>query len=124
MPKPKRNTAPACLRPRFRIVCGADIALGPGKAELLVHIRDCGSIAQAAQRMGMSYMRAWTLVQQMERCFREPLVQRVRGGRQGGGAGLTPTGQRVLELYERMLDRATRATRQEWAALRRLLVPA
>ena len=114
-------TTPREIRPRFRIMWGSEIALGPGKAELLAHIREHGSINKAAKQMSMSYMRAWTLVKQMERCFREPLVHRARGGSHGGGAGLTAMGGRVLKLYERMNDEAALATRRDWAALQKLL---
>ena len=54
----------------------------------------------------MSYMRAWTLVKEMEQGFNEPLVRRQRGGRTRGGATLTPTGREVLRLY-RALEAAT-----------------
>ena len=117
----KNASTPREIKPRFRVLWGSEIALGPGKVELLTHIREHGSINEAAKQMSMSYMRAWTLVKQMERCFREPLVHRARGGSHGGGAGLTAMGQRVLELYERMHAQAGRATRREWAALQKLL---
>src|SRR5437773_1708030 len=58
------------LHPRLRITCGADIALGPGKVKLLELVAQTGSIAKAARRMQMSYMRAWTLIKTMERCCR------------------------------------------------------
>src|SRR6266480_3515438 len=90
------------LHPRLRITCGADIALGPGKVELLELVAQTGSIARAARQMQMSYMRAWTLIKTMERCFRKPLVEAVRGGSERGGTRLTPTGARVLALYREM----------------------
>src|SRR4030095_2224304 len=68
------------LRPRMRVLCGEDIALGPGKVHLLALIDETGSIREAAERMGMSYMRAWTLIRMMNACFKEPLVVAVRGG--------------------------------------------
>jgi len=58
----------------MRVLCGDDIALGPGKVDLLALIGETGSIREAAERMGMSYMRAWTLIKTMNACFREPLV--------------------------------------------------
>ena len=63
-----------------------DIALGPGKVDLLTLIKKTGSIREAAERMHMSYMRAWTLIKTMNACFKEPLVEAVRGGKEGGGA--------------------------------------
>ena len=99
------------IQPRFRIVCGANIALGPGKADLLEHVRETGSIAAAARKMGMSYMRAWMLVKTMERCFKEPLIEVARGGARHGGAKLTPNGKRVLELYRKIERQSLTATR-------------
>ncbi len=100
---------------------GKDIALGPGKVELLGLIAETGSIAEAAKRMEMSYMRAWTLVQQMERCFTNPLLDRQRGGAARGGAQLTPFGARVLELYHAMEAESLRAMEQHWRELRKHL---
>ena len=94
----------------FRIHLGREVALGPGKAELLRRLRETGSISKAAKGMGMSYMRAWTLVQTMNRCFRGPLVQASRGGKQRGGAALTADGERALALYEEMEERSRKAT--------------
>ena len=110
------------IQPRFRIVCGRDVAIGPGKADLLEHVRDAGSIAEAAKHMGMSYMRAWTLVKTMERCFKEPLVSVTRGGARHGGAQLTGTGRKVLALYramERDSLKATQASRRKIVSLLR-----
>lgn len=91
------------LRTQVRVLLGADIALGPGKADLLEAIRDTGSISAAARRLGMSYRRAWLLADTMNRCFREPLLEAATGGRSGGGAQLTRAGGRVLEQYRRLL---------------------
>ena len=88
--------------PRIRIVFGRDIALGPGKAELLEHIARTGSLRKAAAAMEMSYMRAWTLVQTMNRCFKKPVVVTTRGGADGGSATLTDSGKAALALYRRM----------------------
>jgi molybdate transport system regulatory protein len=119
--KPATIQAAPTLRPRLRITCGDDIALGPGKAELLQHLKETGSIAEAARRLGMSYMRAWTLLKTMERCFKQPLVRAGRGGRQGGGAALTETGLKALALYQQMEEECLRATRPAWLEMRRLL---
>ena len=120
MSRTKQPTAPI-LKTRFRILRGGDIALGPGKVELLAYIAETGSIAEAAKRMEMSYMRAWTLVQQMERCFTEPLLDRQRGGAARGGAQLTPFGTRVLELYQAMETTALKATEKHWRELHKRL---
>ena len=68
------------FRPRMRVTCGEEIALGPGKVDLLALVAETGSIREAAERMGMSYMRAWKLIKTMNACFKEPLVEAVRAG--------------------------------------------
>jgi len=114
MRKKAKSTCARSVQPRFRILCGGDIALGPGKAELLALIGQTGSINQAAKRMNMSYMRAWSLVQTMNQCFKEPLVLAAHGGEGGGGAELTETGRGVLALYRQMEAKAAKATRATW----------
>ena len=109
------------LRPRMRVVCGEEIALGPGKIELLAMVVQTGSIREAADRMGMSYMRAWKLIQTMNRCFKEPLIEAVRGGRLHGGALLTGTGRKALKLYRAMEQNCLASTRAHWNELKSLL---
>lgn len=87
---------------RLRVQRGAEIALGPGKVDLLDAIERTGTLAGAAEEMGMSYMRAWKLVRTMNACFRAPLVETARGGTARGGASLTETGRAVRDLYRRM----------------------
>lgn len=99
----------------------ADAMLGPGKAELLERIRDTGSISAAGRGMGMSYKRAWMLVEAMNAAFREPLVASVRGGAGGGGAQLTDAGAEVLRRYRAVLAAATAATAEDIAALEAML---
>lgn len=77
--------------------------LGPGKGRLLEEIERTGSISAAARAMAMSYKRAWDLVADLNRQFRDPLVATSFGGAKGGGAWLTPEGREVLERYRRML---------------------
>jgi molybdate transport system regulatory protein len=88
---------------------GAEIAMGPGKADLLDAIAATGSISQSARRLGMSYRRAWLLVDTMNRCFREPLVASAAGGAGGGGAEVTAFGRRVLASFRAMGARVDRA---------------
>jgi len=109
------------LQPRLRFPHVGPDAFGPGKAELLRHIAATGSISESAAQLGMSYNRAWTLVRAMNALFREPLVSSARGGGTGGGAALTPTGEKVLALYTRMEASCRAATRKDWDALLRLL---
>lgn len=106
---------------RLRIVVEPNIAIGPGKAEILDGIRETGSIAAAGRRMGMSYKRAWLLVESMNACFRRPLVETSRGGRARGGAVLTPEGETVLNCYRRMEALTARAIEEEMAQLRLLI---
>lgn len=105
----------------LRIKLDPDIAVGPGKADLLEGIRDTGSIAAAGRRMGMSYKRAWILVETMNRCFEDPLVETSRGGREQGGAVLTADGTRVLDLYRKMQAATERAVADDMAAMRAML---
>lgn len=109
------------LRPRLRLESGGDIALGPGKADLLEALAAAGSIRGAAERLGMSYARAWQLVRTMNDCFSEPLVATERGGGGGGGARVTANGARVLGLYREMERASERAAAPAFARLRRLL---
>jgi molybdate transport system regulatory protein len=106
---------------RLRIVLEPDIAIGPGKADLLASIRETGSIAAAGRRMGMSYKRAWYLIDTMNACFRTALVEAVRGGRSGGGARLTPLGEEVLQRYRRMEGLVAEVIEADMVALRRVL---
>ena len=108
-------------RPRIRVLRGSDIAFGPGKEELLGLLDETRSLNQAAKLMGMSYMKAWLLVQIMNRSFRKPLVKSERGGANGGGAELTPTGRQVLGLYREMHRASTEAMKEPWQEMRRLL---
>jgi molybdate transport system regulatory protein len=108
----------AALHPRLRVLRGEEIALGPGKADLLEAIESAGTIAEAARRLGMSYNRAWTLLQTMNACFAEPLVEAARGGSGRGSAALTATGRRVLALYRRMESESLAATAAAFRELR------
>src|ERR1700722_19997291 len=101
------------IRLTLRVDFGPDRALGPGKIVLLEAIRDTGSISQAARSLGMSYRRAWLLVDDMNRCFREPVVIAQPGGSQGGGARLTDFGERVIQKYRAIETQATAAARPQ-----------
>lgn len=105
-----RKTDRKYYKSQIRIYLGDEVALGPGKAELLQHISETGSISEAARRMEMSYNRAWLLVRTMNHCFKEPLVIANRGGDQHGGAELTKTGKRVLAFYQRTESKVAAAT--------------
>lgn len=119
---------PACMskhrentRLRIRIVFGERGMIGPGKTELLERIDTAGSIAAAGRSMGMSYKRAWMLIETMNAMFREPVVESTRGGVQGGGARLTETGRRVIAAYHSFEAEATRSGAAHLAELQDLL---
>ena len=113
----KHRIAPA----KFRILLGDDIAMGPGKSDLLAAIESTGSISSAARELGMSYRRAWNLVDTMNRCFKEPLVVTATGGDRGGGARVTPFGREVLARFRSMQGKADKAIAPDLAAFSRLL---
>ena len=106
---------------KLRVMYGSEIAIGPGKAELLEAIADTGSISASAKRLGMSYRRAWLLVDTMNRCFREPVVASATGGTGGGGAHLTEFGRRVLARFASMKARVDRALGPELERFSELL---
>jgi molybdate transport system regulatory protein len=120
-PMPHTEKSRIVVRPRIRVFRDGEIVMGPGKAELLAHIAETKSLSESARRMKMSYMKAWLLVQTMNRSYKKPLVQAERGGRTGGGARLTPYGQRVLAFYQEMEESSLAAIQKPWAKLRRML---
>jgi molybdate transport system regulatory protein len=91
---------------RLRIKYGEEIAIGPGKIAILEAINETGSISAAGRKLGMSYRRAWLLVDQMNQYFKESVVQAATGGAQGGGTTLTPTGIEVITLYRTIEQQA------------------
>ncbi len=116
-----RSHRATTVKPRIRATRGDVILIGPGKADLLEAIGETGSIRSAAERIGMSYMRAWSLVRTLNENFREPLVERTRGGARHGGAIVTPLGRAVLGLYREMEQRSERAMKPVWRKIERLL---
>lgn len=108
-------------RPRIRVQLGAAFAIGPGKADLLQAIAETGSISAAARQMDMSYRRAWLLIDTMNRCFREPVVDTATGGKGGGGAQITPFGKTVLNSYRAMEARAMLSISRQMPNFSRLL---
>ena len=109
-------------RLRFRLVLGRSIAIGPGKADLLAALAQTGSISAAARSMGMSYKKAWYLLDTMNRAFREPVVEAEKGGRRHGGAKLTPMGRRVLDLYRAIESHAERLAAEDLRSFAALVV--
>ena len=96
----------------LRVDLGSGRALGPGKIRLLEAIEKTGSISQAGRKLGMSYRRAWLLVDDMNNCFRDAAIEAQPGGAHGGGATLTPFGQTLVERYRAIEAEAMAATRK------------
>jgi len=109
------------LKLKAQLFCGDEPAMGPGKADLLEAIDRTGSISAAGRALGMSYRRTWLLVDSMNRCFRERLVETKAGGGQGRGARLTGPGRDVLERYRALEQRLGQAAGPDLAELSLLL---
>jgi molybdate transport system regulatory protein len=114
------GTAPV-VRFRLRVTVGEAIAIGPGKVALLEAIAATGSLGAAAEHLGMSYRRAWTLLDELNRALRAPVVDTAKGGAGGGGSALTDTGQRLVALYRGIEARAERDNAGDIARLLGLL---
>ena len=110
---PKEKNKIACL-PRIRVIAGNQIALGPGKVDLLEEIERSGSISKAARELGLSYRRAWILVDTMNKSFKSSLVEGSAGGKKGGGARLTPLGKKMAKTYRTMEQKAESAMKTDW----------
>ncbi len=91
--------------------------LGPGKVLLLEAVDEHGSISAAGRAIGMSYKRAWDLLDEMNRIFAGPVVDPKSGGKQGGGATLTELGQRVIATYRKMEKQAAKTNAAAMAKL-------
>jgi len=115
-----RSTDGVDLRPNLtiRVNLGEYGSLGPGKIALMEHISKCGSITSAGREMGMSYRRAWLLVDEINHMFREPLVEKQLGGAGGGGARLTKLGRDVVGRYRSIEGAAAMASAADLRALK------
>jgi len=111
--------SPAMLLPSLsvRIDLDREGRIGPGKIELLENIRKFGSISAAGRAMDMSYKRAWDLVDEINRICRQAAVERQTGGKNGGGAALTPFGISLVARYRKIERDAATAVKKELAAL-------
>jgi len=107
----------AAARLSIRIDLAGDIRIGPGKIALLEAIRTTGSISAAARSLGMSYRRAWLLVEEINNSLREPAVTAASGGRHGGGAAITAVGEKVVDLYHEIESCARLAAGREFRQL-------
>ena len=106
-----------------RVAFGRRGALGPGKVRLIELIDEHGSITAACKEMGMSYRRAWLLVEGLKQAFREPVLTTQQGGVSGGGCRLTPYGRSILQRYRALERTAREAVRDELKALEHELLP-
>ncbi len=105
---------------RARVYLGETVAIGPGKIDLLRGIAETHSISAASRSIGMTYKRAWMLIDSLNRGFGRPVVETATGGRGGGGATLTPLGARLVECYTALEIRLNEAAQEELEALYRL----
>ena len=101
---------------RLRIVFPEERKIGPGKVDLLETIARTGSISSAARELGMSYRRAWLLMDEFGRLFKRPILTTAAGGAHGGGAELTDFGRAVIAAYRRIEDRTAEVVRSELVA--------
>ena len=122
----KPSTRPRASRKpvvRFRMrITGESVAVGPGKIALVEAIERTGSLTAAAKTMGMSYRRAWLLLDELNKSLRQPAVVAVRGGAKGGGCALTDSGRRLIEVYRRIEVVSAQANQADIRALMSLLV--
>ena len=91
----------------LRVLGRAAPAIGPGKAELIERIARTGSISAAARAMGMSYRRAWLLVEALNEDFKDLVVVTAAGGREGGGVRVTPFGTMLVQRFRKMEKKAS-----------------
>ncbi|HEY1091052.1 MAG TPA: LysR family transcriptional regulator [Burkholderiaceae bacterium] len=106
---------------RLRIMVDEAIAVGPGKIALLEALAECGSITAAAKQLGMSYRRAWLLIDDLNRALKSPAVATAAGGSGGGGSELTDTGRELVALYRRSEAVALQAAQAEIKQMLKLL---
>lgn len=113
------------LRPiarfRMRVTSGDTISVGPGKIALLEAIRETRSITAAAKSIGMSYRRAWILVDELNDSLRKPAVRSAKGGERGGGSELTEVGDALVGLYRRIEQRAASTCAEDVKSLLKLV---
>ena len=113
----------ALLKLKAQVLLGEAIAIGPGKADLLEAVAHTGSIAAAGRMLGFSYRRTRDMIDTLNSCWKVPLVEAIKGGRQGGGASLTAAGLAVLERYRALESDLRQAAEHHGAELLALACP-
>ena len=116
----RKRAAPARTGLSIRVDLGSGLRIGPGKVALLEAIGDTGSISAAGRALGMSYKRAWDLVEELNRGCEQPVVATSPGGRDGGGTTLTDMGNTLVRLYREIEQASQDASRPQMQALARL----
>lgn len=111
---------PPAILVRPRVYIGDAIRLGPGKIDLLRAVDKTHSISAAARSLGMSYKRAWLLIEALNQGFGHPVIETATGGRGGGGATLTALGRELVAAYDALEERLNREAAAELHVLRRL----
>jgi molybdate transport system regulatory protein len=120
MKSSRKQSAPVVIvRPRLQL--GETAAIGPGKIELLRSIGERLSISAAAKAMGLTYKRAWLLVDSLNQGLGQPVVEAVKGGKGGGGARLTEYGSQLVRCYDALEVRIKKAAAKELAAIQNLM---
>jgi len=109
------------VRFRLRVTCGETVAIGPGKIQLLEAIQRTGSLTAAAKSIGMSYRRAWLLIDELNRALKIPAVESAKGGEHGGGSVLTSVGEKLVQQYRSIEAAAAASCKAQIRALTSLL---
>jgi len=109
----------ALIRPRIQL--GDSVALGPGKIDLLRAVGETRSISGAARQLGITYKRAWLLIDTLNQGLNRSVVETTTGGKGGGGAKLTALGEQLIAVYDALEARINIAAKDELAALRKLV---
>lgn len=109
------------VRFRLRVTCGETVAIGPGKIQLLEAIQQTGSLTAAAKSIGMSYRRAWLLIDELNRALKIPAVESAKGGEHGGGSVLTSVGEKLVQQYRSIEAAAAASCKAQIRALTALL---
>ena len=115
-----RQGQPRSILVRPRLYLGDGITIGHGKIDLLRVVGETRSISAAARAQGVPYKRAWLLIDSLNRGFTQPVIETATGGKGGGGAHLTPTGEELIRTYDALEQRLNREASAELDAIRKL----